>query len=285
MTRIGFLSLFFIGGILCSSTPVPEPITGYQIAKKMFDSAADIHSLTYVITKQERVDGKLTKQISFTKMQKDPYKVYLRQKFPNDGMEVLYVQDDNNNKALINPNGFPWLNLKLNPLDGIMRNDQHHTIFQSGFDHVVSILQFLCEKYQSEIDEMVVYNGIVEQQGRPSYSISFSNPYFQIIEYTVLKNETIEDIADKYKLSAYMILEHNSSIKEYDDVSEGQVILIPNDYSPKLHLAIDTIDLIPLKMEVIDENGLYELYEYSQVNINPVLSDKEFSSDNVSYGF
>ena len=153
MIKTGLLGIFII--TLCTSfKPLPEELSGYFIAKKMFDRADDIQSLTYTITKQERVKGKLTKQVSFTKMQKNPYKVYLRQSFPNDGMEVLYVQGDNNGKALINPNGFPWLNLKLDPMDGIMRNDQHHTIFQSGFDHVISILEFLCEKYENEIDEI-----------------------------------------------------------------------------------------------------------------------------------
>ncbi|MEP2024868.1 MAG: DUF1571 domain-containing protein [Reichenbachiella sp.] len=285
MTRTGFCTLLLLFICFITSGQSSDALTGYDIAKRMFEASSKIQALTYTITKQERIDGEMTRQISFTKMQKSPYKVYLRQSFPNDGMEVLYVKNENNNKALINPNGFPWLNLKLNPMDGIMRNDQHHTIFQSGFDHVVSILEFLCDKYQSEIDDMVVYNGIVEQQGRPSYSITFSNPYFAIKTYTVLKDESIEDIADKYKLSAYMILEHNPSIKEYDDVEEGQEIMIPNDYSPKLHLAIDTADFVPLKMEVIDDKGLYEMYEYSQVVINPELDEQDFSSENKDYGF
>lgn len=251
----------------------------------MFETSSQIESLTYTITKQERIEGKLTKQVSFTKMHKDPYKVYLRQIFPNDGMEVLYAQNENNDKALINPNGFPWLNLKLNPRDGIMRNDQHHTIFQSGFDHVVSILEFLCNKYESEIDEMVVYKGTVDQQGRRGYEISFSNPYFKIIDYTIKDEETIEDIAVKYKLSAYMILERNPKIKDYEDVEEGQIVKIPNDYSPKLNLVIDAEKFIPLKMEVIDEKGLYEQYEYSDVVINPKFSDQDFFAENESYGF
>ncbi|WP_420582867.1 DUF1571 domain-containing protein [Reichenbachiella sp.] len=241
--------------------------------------------MTYTITKHERIDGKLKKQVSFTKMQKNPYRVYLRQSFPNDGMEVLYVQNENNDKALINPNGFPWINLKLDPRDGIMRNDQHHTIFQSGFDHVVAILEFLCDKYQHEVEKMVMYNGEVDQQGRRSFEISFSNPYFEIIDYTISDQETIEDVATKYKLSAYMILECNPKIKDYEDVNPGQVIKIPNDYSPKLNLVIDAEKFIPLKMEVIDEKGVYEQYVYSEVVINPKFDPAEFAAGFESYGF
>ncbi|WP_422360242.1 DUF1571 domain-containing protein [Reichenbachiella sp.] len=285
MTRTGYCSLFLLFVNFFASAQLADSLSGYEIAKKMFDTSSQIESLTYTITKQERIDGKLTKQVSFTKMQKSPYKVYLRQSFPNDGMEVLYVKNENNDKALINPNGFPWLNLKLNPMDGIMRNDQHHTIFQSGFDHVVSILEFLCAKYLNEIDEMVVYKGMVDQQERRGYKISFDNPYFEIIDYVIGDEETIEDVAEKYKLSAYMILECNPKIKDYEDVEAGQVIKIPNDYSPKLNLVIDAENFIPLKMEVIDGNGLYEQYEYSNVMINPTFTDQDFLSENESYGF
>lgn len=285
MTRTGFCTLLFLFVQVFSFGQSTDSLTGYGIAKRMFAASSQIEALTYTITKQERIEGKLTRQVSFTKMQKNPYKVYLRQSYPNDGMEVLYVEHENNNKALINPNGFPWLNLKLNPLDGIMRNDQHHTIFQSGFDHVVSILEFLCDKYQNEIDDMVIYEGLVNQQGRPGYSISFSNPHFEIIDYTMKEEETMEDVAVKFKLSAYMILECNPKLKDYEDVAVGQVIKIPNDYSPKLNLVIDAEAFIPLKMEVIDHKGLYEQYEYSGVVMNPVFTNQEFNSENESYGF
>lgn len=285
MTKAGCSILLFLLTICSSFHAKNNEPSGYEIAKEMFTRAADIRTLTYTITKQERIEGKIMKQISFTKMQKNPYAVYLKQTYPNDGMEVLYAQGVNNDKALINPNGFPWLNLKLNPHDGIMRNDQHHTIFQSGFDHVVSILEFLCFKYKDQIDEMVVYNGEVMQEGKVSHSITFINPYFELIEYEINKGETIEDVAEKYKLSAYMILEKNPKIKNYEDVRAGQIIMIPNDYSPKLNLTIDAKEFVPLKMEVFDDKGLYELYEYSQVVVNPEFAAREFSEGFEKYGF
>ncbi|MEO9964641.1 MAG: DUF1571 domain-containing protein [Reichenbachiella sp.] len=283
MVRTIFALLMIVPS-LTSFKSSDEP-TGYEIAKQMFEKTAEINSLTYTITKQERIEGEVLKQVSFTKMQKSPYAVYLRQAFPNDGMEVLYVQGSNNDKALINPNGFPWLNLRLNPHDGIMRNNQHHTIFQSGFDHVVAILKYLCSKYEDELDEMVLYNGEVMQDGRKGLSITFVNPYFEYIEYEISADETIEDVADRYRLSAYMILEINPKIKDYEDVKPGQVIMIPNDYSPKLNLVIDSEQYIPLKMEVIDTLGLYEQYEYSDVVINPDLKMQDFSEENEAYGF
>lgn len=266
-----------IGGINIES--------GYTIVKRMFKKTLTINSLTYTITKQERIGGTLVKQISFTKMEKEPFKVYLKQQYPKEGMEVLYVQGTNNNKALINPNGFPWVNLKLNPVAGIMRNNQHHTIFQSGFDHVISILEFLCNKYQSEVEKMVINNGTIIWDNKECYSIAFINPYFRYIDYTVSQDETIEDIAKKYKLSAHMILENNPDIDDYGDVTTNQQIKIPNDYSPKMLLYIDKKELVPVKMDIYDSNGLYEQYHYSQITVNPVLSSEEFSKDYKNYDF
>ncbi|UXX79591.1 DUF1571 domain-containing protein [Reichenbachiella carrageenanivorans] len=284
MTRTGCCALlfFFFISPVYGQSPTPS---GYEIAKLMFEYSDRIQSLTYTITKQERVEGEILKQVSFTKMQKSPYSVYLRQSFPNDGMEVLYVRGANNDKALINPNGFPWINLKLDPLDGIMRNNQHHTIFQSGFDHVVSILEFLCAKYQDQIDEMVTYTGLVIHEGKNCHAITFINPYFGLVDYIIQPGESIEDVAAQKKLSAHMILEANPKIKDYEDVKSGQVIQIPNDYSPKLNLIIDAQVYIPLKMEVIDDKGLYEQYEYSKVVINPTFDPTEFTEGYEGYGF
>lgn len=258
---------------------------GYSIVKSMFKRASSINSLTYTITKRERIAGKLVKQISFTKMIREPFKIYIKQQYPKKGMEVLYVEGANNNKALINPNGFPWVNLKLNPAEGIMRNNQHHTIFQSGFDHVISILEFLCNKYEAEVDKMVINKGTVIWDEKECYAIAFINPYFRIIDYTIAEGETIEDIAEKYKLSAYMILENNPDIDDYEDVKPNQQIKIPNDYSPKMLLYIDKKELVPVKMDIYDNHGLYEQYHYSGLTVNPVLSSEEFSKDYKNYNF
>jgi outer membrane lipoprotein-sorting protein len=258
--------------------------SGYSIALKMFKKSSQISSLTYVMKKQERIDGKMVKQSSFTKMEKTPFKVYVKQLAPKKGVEVLYV-DGKNSKALINPNGFPWINLKLNPSDGIMRNDQHHTIFQSGFDHVVSILKQQCKAYNKEIEKIITHNGTVSHKGILCYSISLNNPYFEYVDYQVVGDESVEDIAIRNKLSEHMIVEINDNVKDYDDVKAGQIIKIPNGYCPKMLLLIDKKKLTPVKMEVHDDKGLYELYEYSEVVINPTFAQEEFTSSFSEYGF
>lgn len=284
--KASLLTIRILGLFLLSSVDVlSQAESGISITQKMFEETTRIKTLTYTLTKEERINGKLLKQISQNKFEKRPFRVYLKQLYPKEGMEVLYIDGVNNNKALINPNGFPWINLKLNPLESTMRKNQHHTILESGFDHVVSILVFLTEKYQSEIEELVTYNGLVEYENTACHSISLISPYFKYIDYTIKEGETIIEIASRFKLSEHMILEKNSEVKDYDDVETGQVIQIPNDYSPKLEVYIDTVDMLPVRMDVYDDQGLYEKYEYSQIVINPKLSPEEFSEDYAEYGF
>lgn len=280
------IALLVISLFLFSAKPSNQMnnAAGYSIAKSMFANTKTIQSLTYTMTKQERINGKMIKQQSQTKFTKNPFRVYIRQKSPKDGLEVLYLKGQNNGKAYINPNGFPWITLKANPMGGIMRDKQHHTLFESGFDHVVSILEFLCNRYESEIDGMIKNEGSITWDGQPCWIVSFNNPHFTYDKYTLKKGETILTIAAERKLSEHMILERNK-LKDYDDASAGDVIEIPNSYAPQLKLYIDKQRNIPMMMEVHDDQGLYELYQYSDVVVNATIKDEEFSKDYKEYNF
>lgn len=288
MRAFHYSALLFSAILLIAAKPIGHSneleTAGYNIAKSMFSNTKSITSLSYTMTKQERIDGKMVKQKAFTKFTKSPFRVYIRQERPKKGLEVLYVKGQNNNKALINPNGFPWLTIKANPMGSLMRDNQHHTLYESGFDHVVTILEYLCSKYQPQINTMIKQEGEITWDGQPCWIISFNNPHFNYEKYTVKKGETVLTIAAERKLSEYMILEHND-LKAYDEIEEGDVIEIPNSYSPSLTLYVDKQRNIPMMMKVFDDKGLYEHYEYTNVTVNPTFEDIEFSKDNGAYGF
>lgn len=276
---LGFL--FFSG-----TAPDENNLSGYEIARTMFASTKEIHSLTYQMKKMERIDGKMMDQKSFVKLNREPFKVYTRQESPNEGLEILYVHGKNSNKALINPTGFPWVNLKLDPHGSTMRNDQHHTILDSGYDHVISILEHLFEKYGEEKVSLMTQNkGTSTWDGHACWIVELDNPDFKYKEYTVEQGETIHTIAKKYKLSGYMILKINKNINDYDEVTAGQIIKIPSDYSPKMLLLIDKQRMIPLVMKVYDDKGLYEQYEYTNISVNPGFKAAEFTSAYEEYDF
>ncbi len=241
--------------------------------------------MKYTMKKQERISGKMMLQQTAVKLVLSPLKVYLKQELPKMGLEVLFVQGRNNNNALVNTNGFPWVNLNLDPMGNIMRENQHHTIYDSGYPHLMSILEHLTSKYHDDIDNMVENGGLVNWNGHTCWSVTLNNPNFKISKYTVKQGENLLTLAAANKLSEYMILELNKNISSYTDVKPGQVIDLPNDYSPKLELLIDKKEMIPLMIKVYDQKGLYEHYEYYNVILNPVFQQGEFEKNYPDYKF
>jgi outer membrane lipoprotein-sorting protein len=82
-----------------------------------------------------------------------------------------------------------------------------------------------------------------------------------------------------------MILEKNKTIDDYFDISIGQKIIIPNDYAPKMILYIDKKLNLPLVIEVHDDKGFYERYEYRKLELNPIITDEEFTTEYKDYNF
>lgn len=273
---MGYLFLAFV--------PQAQAQAGYEITRQMFAETQNIGTLTYTMNKQERIDGELVEQHSFTKLMREPYKVYTRQLYPDEGIEVLYIPAKND-QALINPDGFPYVNIRLDPYGSTMRADQHHTIHNAGYDYFISILQHLFEKHGEETKQMAQQTGTTTFDGHPVSVVEFRNPHFRFEDYTVQQGETLLTIAKDRKVSEYMILNRNEDVDSYTDVSPGQVIQVPSDYSPRMILYIDQQRHIPLMIKVYDDEGLYEQYEFTDVAINPSLSEEEFTEDYSEYGF
>ena len=282
--KILFFSIvLFFTSILLFSFNDPNLPSGVVLSRTMFQKTKEIRTMIFTMKKLERIKGKVIEQVSFVKLARNPYKVYSRQIAPKEGIEVLYIDGDNN--ALINPNGFPWMNLKLDPYGSIMRKDQHHTIKDSGYDLVIAILEYLFEKYDDKINGMVTNKGLINHKGDSCYVVEMNNPDFKFINYRVKAGEDVISIANRLMLSEHMIVERNDDIDDFYDVEEGQVIKIPNFYSPKIILYIDAQLLIPRLMKIYDDQGLYEQYEYNDLVINPHIAPEEFTPEYEEYGF
>ena len=271
--------------IACGTVPTASHASAFEITQRMINRTKEIETLTYVMTRKERLKGKHRTQTASVKLRRNPYMVYTRQIEPKEGQEVLYVEGENSGKALVNPNRFPWIKLKLDPLGKVMRKNQHHTILDSGYDRVVSILEHLIQKYGDEINTMMQLQRDTIYADHPCWIITFKNPDFQFVEYVVQENESLLDIATKRQVNAHMLLECNSTIDSYEDVSSGQKIRIPKDYCANMTIYIDQQRNIPLKIMIYDHLGLYESYAFSEVEIDPVLPIQTFNAANRDYNF
>ncbi|MDH3650975.1 MAG: DUF1571 domain-containing protein, partial [Saprospiraceae bacterium] len=113
------------------SSVVHDEVSAYDVTKRMISETKEINGLSYTMKRIERIEGQLNTQVSKVKLSRSPFRVYTKQEYPKAGIEVLYAEGTNHGKALVNPNGFPWINLKLDPLGRVMRKNQHHTIINS----------------------------------------------------------------------------------------------------------------------------------------------------------
>lgn len=277
------ITLSILGLLLALPVSGVRAQSAGQLIRTMIDQTKEIEGFTAEITKEERIDGELGKQITAVKLVREPFQLYLNQRFPKEGVEILCT--DKNGKALINPNAFPWFNLSLDPYGSLMRRDQHHTIYDSGFDLLAKILDRELQRIGSDTASHLFYKGIENINNRPSHAIEMLNPNYKITPYKVKEGEDILIIAESLNVSEYAILELNEDIDFYDDVSTGQEINVPLSYAKKMLLYLDVEYMLPLVFSVYDNNGLYEQYMYSKFVLNPKFKQDEFSSNNEDYDF
>jgi len=256
-------------------------IDSKELVNKLFDAVSNLKTLRFTLKYSERMNGQMKNTVSKAKIQINPRKVFVT----NGVAEILWIQGENSGNALVNPGAFPYVNLNLDPNGNIMRKGGHHTIHESGFNHLAEIIRGSLKKADGNFNKYFIVAGEEVYDGRPCYKLMLKYPEFTYVPYTVKKGETLISIARKYYLSEHMILEKNPSVKWYDDVKEGKVIQIPNGYSKLTVMLIDKEWFLPLSNKIYDDLGLYEMYEYDELKINTPIAPEEFTRGYKDYHF
>ena len=284
INNIQFYSVIITICIFFTSFSPKKPKVAYnsrEILNSVLQSISGIKTMRYNLQCNERIKGKMQHTESQVKLQISPRKLYLSLKGP----EVLWLEGINNGDALINPGAFPYMNLNLDPFGLLMRKDQHHTIHEMGLQYLAEILKDGIRRAGDMFDKYFVILGEEKYDGRDCYKLSIAFPDYSWQPYTVKKGEDITSIARKLYVSEYMILEKNSGLSWFNDVKTGQVIQVPDAYAKLTLLLIDKEKLLPVNNMVYDEKGLFETYEYYNLQINPSISDEEFTEAYKDYNF
>jgi len=108
---------------------------------------------------------------------------------------------------------------------------------------------------------------------------------WRYVPYTVLNGEDLNAIGKKQMVSEYMILHANEAVDDYDDVKAGQEIQIPILYAKRTILYVDKQYFLPIRQEMYDDKGLFEIYEFHNLKVNPTILEEEFSEDYKDYNF
>lgn len=272
------LCLFFCSGLNAQKAS----LTAKDIVFKMVKSINELERLKYSLKIIERGKKGFNHYESSVKLNRKPRKIYLYIK----GIELLWVSGWNNNKAYVKPNSFPYVNLSLDPLGYLMRQDQHHTLNEMGVDYFASVIEYIAVKNLDRFDSFFKFEGEERVNNRPCYKIIIDNKDFGYENYTVGVNESITSIARKLHISEYMILEVNPKLNDYFDIlKKGQVLKVPNAYAKHVTLYIDQLYFLPISIKILDDKGLYEQYDYHFLQVNPKIDDAEFTKNYKDYKF
>ncbi len=256
-----------------------------QIIQQTLDKISKINTITFYITSKERFNKDYAIEKGFYKIRNIPYSIYYKQIIPPTYAEVL-INEKYNKEALVNPNSFPFINLKLSPYGEKLREKRHHNIYQAGYSYLKFTILQMKRKYQLSWENICEYNGLYKIDNKECFKITLTNPYYKIKDYTVNKKYSVQDLALSLNVSDYKLLELNSNLKNIlQSIPINTVIKIPSDYAKKIILYIETANYIIRKIEVFDEIGLFEQYIFEDIIVNPTYSTDEFDENNKSYGF
>ncbi|MGZ4035533.1 MAG: DUF1571 domain-containing protein, partial [Bacteroidia bacterium] len=252
------------------------------IIDNMLDSIKNIRTQKFDLKSTEHVGSHLLFAESSIKINTKPRKIYF--KSPKKGIEILWVEGENNGNAKVHTS-IPFINLDLDPYGGLMRKDQHHTIFDLGFSYIAFTIANTITKNPQDFDKHFAYAGTVIWDNKDCYQIVISYPEYKYIEYITKKGETVSSIAVKLNTSDFKIRYKNDLSSYFGSIKEGTKLLIPTPYSNKGILLIDKKTFTPVSVKVYDEEGLYEAYEFYNVKINQTFMSDEFLKTYKDYRF
>jgi hypothetical protein len=256
--------------------------TCHEIVQKTLRAIREVKGLKYHLKITERGKKGYNFYESAVKFNRSPRLIYLYIK----GIEVLWLQGKNDGKALVKPNSFPFFNLNLDPMGSLMRQDQHHTLNEMGYDYFAGIIQHTVDKLGDRFDDYFELAGEERINNRPCYKIVINNRDFGYTDYRIGEGESITSIARKFHIAEYMILEKNPKFTDYFDIlKKGQLIKIPTWYCKTVYLYVDQLYFLPISIKVMDDKGLFEEYNYHFLQVNPKFEEGEFTRTYKGYGF
>ncbi|HRH66911.1 MAG TPA: DUF1571 domain-containing protein [Bacteroidia bacterium] len=281
---IRYVLVFLIA--VCSSRISAQVAAEKIIMDKMMAGYKSLRTAKFLLKSTERFkDGTLHESEMLVKMQSRPRHLYIYCVQPNPGVEVLWREKVMDEKLLINPNGFPYVTLKLSPYHSLLRKETHHTINDMGFDYLMDLVRYYSVKLGGKFYSYFEIVDTVMWDNRSCIVLAFDYKDYQYLDYTVRIGEDLTSIANSLYLNDFSLLLLNPSVKSYSGVEPGQVIRVPNFYCRKIVFYIDRSSWLPLVQEIYDAQGLYEKYEFKSFIQDPVMEPDEFTAEYKKYKF
>ncbi|WP_197076920.1 DUF1571 domain-containing protein [Hymenobacter terrenus] len=267
--------------LLAATAPTqpPGPITTEQITARMSTAIESLKFLRCTVNAQERVGNKINRARSIMKLTYTPLRIYIK---TDKDVEVLWLAGQNGGDAWVYPASFPYVTLSLDPNGKLMRGNQHHTALQAGFGTISDLLRTSGLRQDNSYSRSFRYTGDTTLLGRSNYVLRSSFPQFRYVSYKAGKNETIGTVAERFGCGEYRIIVRNG-LNIGEKIPEGKVLQVPNGYGRRTILCIDPKTYLPTLVQVEDDKGFYEKFEFFDVVPNQPIPLEEFSKDYKGY--
>lgn len=248
----------------------------------MYDSIKNIRTLQQNISALERIDHQFVKANSEIKLQTQPRKLYFINRAKK--LEILYNSELYGNKAVVKPHVFPYLTLNLDPSGNIMRKNQHYTINELGYDFIGKSVALTLAKDKEGLANFT-YHGKVAKNGYLCHFLEYENKSYAYTNYTVGAKETASIIAYKLCVNDYLLRHKNNLLNEFGFLKKGTVIKVPTLYCRRAIIFVDEKLMLPVALSLYDDAGLFESYEYTNIQINKPIKAEEFTKEYKDYHF
>jgi len=284
MKFYGFLILLALYSYALPAQYSKEQLKEFRIITDMMDSVKKISYLRCNMKSLERVETGYALASTSIKIQMSPRKCYLRNS--EKKLEVLYNSEVSKDKCVVKPHVFPYFTLNLDPRGNLMRKNQHFTIYELGFEFIGKTIAIALSKEKEQIAKhLSMMPNTVEKNHMNCYLFVYENNSFGYHDYTVQEKETVSSIAAKFVVNDYMVRTKNKLYDDYGYLKKGSTLKIPTFYCKKALFYIDEKTLLPVCVILYDEVGLFETYEYFDLEINKPIPATEFTKTFKGYGF
>ncbi|MFL5754145.1 MAG: hypothetical protein ACJ76F_12105 [Bacteroidia bacterium] len=191
-------------------------------------------------------------------------------------ISLLWKEGVNGNNALVKARMLFNTSLSLDPYGNMMRKNQHYTIHELGYNFFAMTFSSAILKNKEHISKKLIYIGKKPLAEKICHVLIYDDNDYTYFDYKAGKNESVSSIAIKFNVSDYVIRSKNDLHSFYGDVREGKILKIPNSYCKKVVLFIDEKTMLPVNITNYDDVGLYENYEYFNVEINKKFTVEDF---------
>lgn len=282
------LLLLLVVGLSQIQAKPTEASPTRKVIDNMLNAIIKNKGSVYTMKGTERIKGKAAPNVTeiFTKINVSPHKIYGKILSElNKGTELLYAKGERGDKVRVNPGKYlPSLNLPHT--SSLLTKDQHHTILTSGFMIVHKLMNEGIKRADAQggFDKVFKLEGEVTYNGKKCYKVVIDDPTYAYVNATGLAGEDLYTFARRLLIPESAIMDLNG-LKHFDDNVAGKTLKVPTSYAKRTVLYIDEQINFPIYQEMSDEKGVFEKYEYSNLNVNPVFKADEFSETFSEYKF